>query len=140
MEPSLTASVMGRFFRLNSSTSHGCNRVMVISFMPKSFRKRLRTTDSALLYLEKTRGTHATDVFLDAYRNALLEKNAGGQVVDSSGPIVLGTRLENSQQPTAWRAITYGKGTWIMQMLRRRLGDDRFLPMLKEILKRYDRA
>ena len=41
----LTASVMGRFFRLNSSTSHGCNRVMVISFMPKSFRKRLRTTD-----------------------------------------------------------------------------------------------
>ncbi len=95
---------------------------------------------SALLYLEKIRGTHATDVFLDAYRNALLEKNPGGQVVDSSGPIVLGTRLENSQQPTAWRSITYGKGTWIVQMLRRRMGDAQFLAMLKEILKRYDRA
>ena len=95
---------------------------------------------SALLYLEKTRGTHATDLFLDAYRNALLEKNDAGQLVDSAGPIVLGTRLENSQQPTAWRSITYGKGTWIMQMLRRRMGDERFLAMLRELLKRYDRV
>jgi hypothetical protein len=93
---------------------------------------------SALLYLEKTRGVHATDLFLDAYRNALLEKNEAGQVVDSAGPIVLGTRLESSQQPTAWRSITYGKGTWVMQMLRRRMGDDRFLAMLRELLKRYD--
>ena len=95
---------------------------------------------SALLYLEKTRGTHATGLFLDAYRNALLEKNDAGQLVDSAGPIVLGTRLENSQQPTAWRSITYGKGTWIMQMLRRRMGDERFLAMLRELLKRYDRV
>ena len=95
---------------------------------------------SALLYLEKTRGAHATAVFLDAYRNALLEKNATGQVVVSAGPIVLGLRLENSQQPTAWRGITYGKGTWIMQMLRRRLGDEKFLAMMKELLKRFDRA
>jgi hypothetical protein len=95
---------------------------------------------SALLYLEKTRGPHVTGVFLDSYRNGLLEKNPAGQTVDSSGPIVLGGRLENSQQPTAWRTITYGKGTWIMQMLRRRMGDERFLAMLKQTLKRYDQA
>ncbi|SPE33676.1 Peptidase M1, membrane alanine aminopeptidase (fragment) [Candidatus Sulfopaludibacter sp. SbA3] len=95
---------------------------------------------SALLYLEKVRGTHATDVFLDSYRNALLEKNPGGQAVESSGPIVLGMRLESSTQPAAWRSITYGKGTWIMQMLRRRMGDERFLALLKEVLQRYDRS
>lgn len=93
---------------------------------------------TALQYLEKIRGTRATDMFLESYRNALLEKNSAGQMVDGTGPIVLGTRLETSVQPTAWRAITYGKGTWIIQMLRRRMGDDRFLAMLKEILKRYD--
>jgi aminopeptidase N len=77
---------------------------------------------------------------LDSYRDGLLEKGPNGQVVDSTGPIVLGARLENSQQPTAWRSITYGKGTWIMQMLRRRMGDPQFLAMLREILKRYDRS
>jgi aminopeptidase N len=95
---------------------------------------------SALMYLEKTRGPHATSVFLESYRDALLAKGQGGQVIDATGPIVLGLRLENSQQPGAWRNITYGKGTWIMQMLRRRMGDDRFIAMLREILKRYDHA
>ena len=60
-------------------------------------------------------------------------------MVDSAGPIVLGTRLETSQEPRAWRAITYGKGSWIMQMLRGRMGDQRFLALLAEISKRYDR-
>jgi len=61
-----------------------------------------------------------------------------GQAVDSTGPIVLGMRLENSQEPRAWRTITYGKGSWIIQMLRQRMGDERFLAMLAEIMKRYD--
>ena len=58
--------------------------------------------------------------------------------MDSTGPIVLGTRLENSQEPRAWRSITYGKGSWIIQMLRQRMGDERFLSMLAELTKRYD--
>ena len=37
----------------------------------------------------------------------------------------------------AWRVITYEKGSWIIHMLRRRLGDDRFLAMLGELRKRY---
>jgi aminopeptidase N len=52
--------------------------------------------------------------------------------------VVFGARLENSQAPSAYRAITYGKGTWILQMLRRRMGDERFLAMLAEMIKRYD--
>jgi aminopeptidase N len=94
---------------------------------------------SALLYLEKRRGARSMEIMLDTYRDALLAKNAAGQVVDSAGPIVLGTRLETSQEPRAWRSITYGKGSWIMQMLRGRMGDQKFLALLAEISKRYDR-
>jgi len=75
---------------------------------------------------------------LDSYRNALLVKGENGQTVDASGPIVLGTRLENSLEPRAWRTITYGKGSWIVQMLRQRIGDERFHTMLAEVVKRYD--
>jgi hypothetical protein len=90
------------------------------------------------LYLEKRRGTHSLETMLVNYRDSLLAKNEAGQTVDSAGPIVLGTRLESSQEPRAWRTITYSKGSWIMQMLRGRLGDDRFLALLAEIMKRYD--
>lgn len=94
---------------------------------------------SALLYLEKRRGTRSLEIMLDTYRDSLLAKNEAGQVVDSAGPIVLGTRLETSQEPRAWRSITYGKGSWIMQMLRGRMGNQKFLALLGEISKRYDR-
>jgi hypothetical protein len=94
---------------------------------------------SALLYLEKRRGVHSVESMLDSYRDPLLAKNEAGQTVDSAGPIVLGTRLETSQEPRAWRSITYGKGSWIMQMLRSQMGDQRFLALLAEISKRYDR-
>jgi len=94
---------------------------------------------SALLYLEKHKGQQAVEVMLDAYRQALLAKNDAGQTVESTGPIVLGTRLESSIEPRAWRNITYGKGSWIIQMLRARMGDDRFFAMLAELLRRYDR-
>lgn len=94
---------------------------------------------SALLYIEKSKGGRETEQILDGYRTALLVKSQTGQSVDSTGPIVLGTRLESSQEPRAWRAITYGKGSWIIQMLRQRMGDERFFSMLAEMLKRYDR-
>ena len=95
---------------------------------------------SALLYLEKRKGPHAVDDMLDSYRKTLLEKDESGQTKESAGPIVLGPRLQNSVQPAAWTAITYGKGSWILHMLRRRMGDQRFLAMLAGIVKKYDHA
>jgi hypothetical protein len=95
---------------------------------------------SALLYLEKRRGSRAVDQMLGEYRSALLEKNQDGETVESAGPIVLGQRLQSSLQPAGWRAITYGKGSWILHMLRHRMGDQRFLAMLGDIVKRYDHA
>jgi hypothetical protein len=113
------------------------NRVTPASYRDNWLMEALANY-SALLYLEKRRGTHSLEIMLVNYRDSLLAKNEAGQTVDSAGPIVLGTRLESSQEPRAWRTITYSKGSWILQMLRGRLGDDRFLALLAEIAKRYD--
>jgi aminopeptidase N len=113
------------------------NRVVAETYRDNWLMEALANI-SALLYLEKRRGTHSLEQMLDHYRTTLLAKSESGQQVEASGPIVLGTRLETSQEPRAWRAITYGKGTWIMQMLRVRMGNERFLSMLGEIAKRYD--
>jgi hypothetical protein len=93
---------------------------------------------SALLYLENKNGTQPVALALDSYKTNLLQ-TVNGQTVEATGPIVLGMRLENSQTPTAYYNITYGKGSWIMHMLRRRMGDERFLAMLADLRKEYER-
>jgi hypothetical protein len=92
---------------------------------------------SALLYLEQRSGPKARDAVLAAYKKRLLAPAAEGLTVESMGPIIWGSRLLSSQAPDAWRAITYEKGSWIVHMLRRRLGDERFLAMLRQLPKRY---
>ncbi|HLY19560.1 MAG TPA: M1 family aminopeptidase [Bryobacteraceae bacterium] len=94
---------------------------------------------SALLYLENKNGTQPMTMALDAYKADLLLKTTEGKTVESIGPIVLGLRLENSQAPRAYHTITYGKGSWIMHMLRRRMSDERFLAMLATLRKEYER-
>jgi hypothetical protein len=93
---------------------------------------------SALLYLEKRKGRRTVDLVMEEYRTSLLEKLPAGGTVDSAGPLVLGGRLESSQAPYAWRSIIYGKGSWVVHMLRRRMGDARFLEMLAELRRRYE--
>jgi aminopeptidase N len=93
---------------------------------------------SALLYLENKNGAQPVALALESYKTNLLQ-TVNGQTVESTGPIVLGTRLETSQTPTAYYNITYGKGSWIMHMLRRRMGDERFLAMLADLRKEYER-
>jgi aminopeptidase N len=92
---------------------------------------------SALLYLEKRKGARQMDVILDSYRTNLLAKDENGRTVDAIGPISWGHRLRSSQSPNAWHLITYEKGAWIVHMLRRRMGDQRFHSMLAELFKRY---
>ena len=93
---------------------------------------------SALLYLEKHKGTRATESLLSEYRDDLLAKSDAGRTVESAGPIALGLRLESSLSPKAWRTIVYEKGTWILHMLRRRMGDERFGAFLGELRKRFE--
>ena len=114
------------------------NRVDTASYRDNWLMEALANY-TTLLYLEKTKGERLVDMALDHYRDSLLAKGPSGEAVDSAGPIVLGGRLESSLEPEAWRVITYDKGTWIMQMLRRRMGDQRFTAMLAEMAKQYDR-
>jgi hypothetical protein len=93
---------------------------------------------SALLWLEKKKGPKAMESVLDGYREGLLKKDTEGKVVDSVGPIVWGGRLRAAGTPNDWVTITYGKGAWILHMLRRRMGDERFLSMLAELRHRYE--
>src|SRR5579871_1910605 len=93
---------------------------------------------SALLYLEKRDGKSVVEATLDSYRQDLLKKDQNGQTLESAGPIVWGMRLENSQTPAAWVGITYGKGSWILHMLRTLTGDERFFAMLAELRRRYE--
>ena len=138
--PSPTANMFFEDVLQAHETAHQWwgNRVTTGSYRDNWLMEALANY-SALLYLEKRRGTHALELMLDSYREALLAKSGNGQIVESTGPIVLGTRLENSQEPRAWRTVTYGKGTWIIQMLRQRMGDERFFAMLAELAKRYGR-
>jgi hypothetical protein len=93
---------------------------------------------SALLFLESRSGPKFIDTMLDQYKRALLAKGLDGETAESEGPIVQGRRLENSNNPNAWTAVAYGKGTWIIHMLRRRMGDAQFMKMLAELRRRYE--
>jgi hypothetical protein len=92
---------------------------------------------SALLWLEKRKGPRAVESVLNEYRRRLLRKTEEGMEIESVGPLVWGSRLRVSQAPNAWQTIIYDKGTWVMHMLRRRLGDERFLAMLGQLRRRY---
>ncbi len=94
---------------------------------------------SALLLLERKRGAKAVDDVLARYREHLTEKRDGAPSIDAAGPIRLGARLESSESPGAYRALVYEKGTWIVHMLRKRLGDGQFNALLKEIYTKYAR-
>lgn len=93
---------------------------------------------SALLWLEKKKGARAVDSVLTEYRDHLLSKDDQGRTLESAGPITWGPRLQSSGNESAWRSITYEKGAWILHMLRRRLGDERFLKMMAETRRRYE--
>ena len=93
---------------------------------------------SAVLWLEKKRGFKEALAVLQGYRDQLLRQTDGKNTPESAGPIVWGDRLLSSDIPGAWQSVTYGKGVWILHMLRRRMGDERFLAMLAEFRKRYE--
>ncbi|HSW48941.1 MAG TPA: M1 family aminopeptidase [Bryobacteraceae bacterium] len=94
---------------------------------------------SALLYLERRKGAKALDSVLEGYRKRLVSPAADGRARESIGPIIWGPRLHSSQAPDAWQAIVYEKGSWIIHMLRRRLGEEKFLAFLSDLTKRYSR-
>lgn len=60
---------------------------------------------------------------MDKYRADLLEKNKDGARLMEDGAVTLGLRLSCSQFPSGYEAISYGRGTWLLHMLRYMLRD-----------------
>jgi aminopeptidase N len=89
-------------------------------------------------------------VLMDGYRSELMSKHDGRELHDA-GPVTLGVRLNSAKFPQAYEAITYGRGTWLIHMLRGMLqdetkssaakpklsGDDLFIQVLQTLLKRH---
>lgn len=70
-----------------------------------------------LLMLEKGRPGDVR-ALLDYYRERLLRKSATGRQIKDAGPVTLGTRLFTSRVPGAYETVLYGRGTWLLHMLR----------------------
>ncbi|GIU74705.1 MAG: hypothetical protein KatS3mg004_1792 [Bryobacteraceae bacterium] len=93
---------------------------------------------TALMLLERKRGPRALESVLDEYRTELLrEFGEPKQTIESAGPVTWGARLRGADGVDPWRVITYCKGSWILHMLRRRMGDGAFLRMLGELRRRH---
>jgi hypothetical protein len=76
----------------------------------------------ALLELETT-NPEKFKVAMDYYRNVLLEKNKEGAEYKDAGAVTLGTRLASSKFPEGYDKVLYGRGTWLIHMLRMMLHD-----------------
>jgi hypothetical protein len=92
---------------------------------------------SAVLWLEKRKGKGATAELLAGYRQGLLSRTEGGQTVESAGPLTQGHRLESPNNPHNYDLITYGKGTWVIHMLRKRMGDEAFARVLQQLVHNF---
>ncbi len=100
----------------------------------------------ALLYAESKRPSeHILTRSLEHYRTVLLQKVPGGSgIVEDAGPLSLGFRLSSPMSPDAYDAILYGKGTWVIHMLRMMLRDStakdpdaRFIELLHSVLTQF---
>ncbi|HET7872649.1 MAG TPA: M1 family aminopeptidase [Terriglobales bacterium] len=71
---------------------------------------------SALLMLERD-DPKAMKIALDYYREELLRARGNG-IMSDAGPVTLGPRLTSSRFPDAYEKVLYGRGTWLIHMLR----------------------
>ncbi len=91
---------------------------------------------SALQLLEEKKGEAALTAMMGQFRDDL-QRTVDGKAVESLGPVDFGLRLLDAQGEMAWHTIVYEKGTWILHMLRERMGDEGFHRMQLEMLRQY---
>jgi hypothetical protein len=78
---------------------------------------------SALLALQLTRGWSAADRVLELERKDLFEGIAGNAISNDAGPISMGWRLANHRTAGAYEGVVYGKGMYVLHMLRQMMRD-----------------
>jgi len=103
---------------------------------------------AAIMLVEPRRPADA-QLILQAYRDLLVRKSKDGLANVDAGPVTLGIRLSSSKFPRGYEVITYGRGTWLIHMLREMFrdasrtsenpegSDEVFLGLLRSIYERY---
>ena len=102
----------------------------------------------ALMLLEERRPADM-QVMLGTYRQLLATTSKAGLKNVEAGPVTLGVRLSSYKFPVGYEIITYGRGTWLLHMLREMFrdasrtsvapsgSDDVFVGILRSIYQRY---
>jgi hypothetical protein len=93
-------------------------------------------SDSALQILQRRKGAAAVAAVLNGYRGDLM-KEKDGKPVRSLGPVDFGDRLIATGGFAAWHTIVYERGTWILRILRQRLGDDGFEKLQLRMIQQF---
>jgi hypothetical protein len=100
----------------------------------------------ALLALEQEK-PEAFRIALQRYRQDLARKWHDGPPMKDAGPVTIGHRLTSSRLPEAYEVVVYGRGTWLIHMLREMFRDAdlasadpdaRFLGVLRGVRERFD--
>jgi hypothetical protein len=100
----------------------------------------------ALLAMEQEK-PEAFRAVLEQYRQDLLRKWHDGPPMQDAGPVTLGHRLTSSRLPEAYEVVVYGRGTWLLHMLRAMFRDAdresadpdaRFYKVLRAVRERFD--
>jgi aminopeptidase N len=91
---------------------------------------------SALQFVAQAHGAKESDELLDKYRNNLAQLE-NGKAREAYGPLEFGIRLVDLANAAVWHTILYEKGTWVMEMLHQRLGDEAFLKLETNLLHDY---
>ncbi len=100
----------------------------------------------ALLFADSQKNPDQTlHAWLVRYRKGLLTKGPNDDRPPAeSGALIMGMRLNSSRTDSAYEQVIYGKGAWIMHMLREMLRqpnapnpDARFIALLKSLMSKY---
>jgi hypothetical protein len=100
----------------------------------------------ALLFADNQKNAnHSLRVWLSRYRERLVEKLPGAeQAAAEIGALDLGARLTSSKSPEGFEQVVYGKGSWVIHMVREMLRqpgakdpDARFVTLLRALAGKY---
>ncbi len=100
---------------------------------------------SAGLAVQHTQGWPQYDRFWRERRKDILDKFPGNAVAhNDAGPITQGWRLVTQRSPSAYAAVVYSKGGYVLHMLRMMMWDgsspkpdERFIAMMQDFTKTY---
>jgi aminopeptidase N len=100
---------------------------------------------SASLVLESAGGPAKFNQFWERSRQWILKQPRGSTVPnDAAGPIAEGWRLATRRSPSAYDAIVYAKGAYVLHMLRMQMRDwksskpdEKFIEMMKDFAATY---